>query len=298
MEEIYKLSLENEEYWDYNDKNKKFERTKKPCHIFVKKSEPFLNDKMICNYQDASGKKYLWSTLPLGTRLREHEDFVIIEPSGIMVPKNNFKLVESSKEISKNRGIDISSLSCTSYFCNLMSDSIRGGIDEISNIDVEKYRNFLFNQPSKPYNPSFLTPFEFAYLFVKACNNKGIESFDSDLLLMNIISKSTNPEYLPLVWNINYTIGEHYNSSESLFNAFSLLRYIGLIYPDYDDECAYGTINIDSNIEEFPEIVCGKESYQPIMEQYVDEMFDLSNKKDSHLTKKKSIKNLLKRNDK
>ncbi|MBQ6323796.1 MAG: hypothetical protein IJI22_03080 [Bacilli bacterium] len=292
MEEIYKLSLKGKEYWekvfDTNTRKAVFKRVDKPCHIYVTSRAYFVNDNMICNFKDASGTKYLWCPWPLGTRLRVHRDFVVIEPSGIMVPKKDFTLVKDKKEIEEERGIGISGLTRTTYFCNLMSDLTRGGKDELSYDDVKQFRHNLLSQSTSDINnPSFLTPFEFAYMFTNVCNKKGIREFNRDELLSTIIEKAHKPEYLSLIWNINYSVGEHDNESADLFNAFELLRYIGLTCPDYDAEYKYGNTYIDSIINTYPNLVSGKESYYPTMEQFVNECFGISNKKRRGRTKTK-----------
>ena len=292
MEEIYKLSLKNIEYWEGSFDAKEeiaFKRIDKPCHIYVTNKEPFVTDKMICNFEDASDKKYLWCTWPLGTRLREYKDFVVIEPSGIMVPKSNFKLVKDEKEIMEDRGIDIRILTDTSYFCNLISDLTRGGLDKISYDKANQFRQELLKQSSKPINQSFLSSFEFAYMFIDICNKKEINTFNYYELLSSIISKSNKPEYLPLIWNIDFSVGEHYESSNDLFSAFALLRYIGLTYPNYDDESKYATVNIDSNINKYPKLISGKEDFYPFIEQFVDDFFGLSNQKSDNRCKTKTL---------
>lgn len=296
MKEIYKLSLKKIEFWkeEFDTKLKKvvFKKVDETCHIYVTPEETFLNDNMICNFEDASGINYLWCTRQLGTRLREHEDYVVIEPSGIMVPKKDFTLVKDKKEIEEDRGIDISTLTRTTYFCNLMSDLTRGGKDELPFDEVKQFRHNLLSQSTNNINNfSFLTPFEFAYMFINVCNKKEINEFDREELLLNIIKNANKPEYLPLVWNINYSVGEHDDESADLFYAFELLRYIGLTHPDYSNEYKYGNVYIDSIVSYYPNLVRGKESYYPIMEQFVNECFGLSNKKIRGRTK---IKNFFK----
>ena len=298
MENVYKLSLNNSEYWaeELDDKTNEriLRRINEPTQLFVQRVQPYVVDNMLCNYQAANEESYPMTYGPLGVRLRSTKDFIVIEPTGIKVPKENFTLVKEQSEMGKT--IKVSTLTCTSYFCNLMSDSTRSGKDEIPYEEVEHFKQELLSQPSEMGDQVSLTPFEFTYMFVNECHKKDIKAFDSNELLSFIIKTASDPKYFPLLGNIEYEIGEHYDMSEDLFKALALLRYMGLTHPDYEAEHEYGTVNIDDVIDVYPQLVCGKEEQAPLMEQFVNECFGLSNEKSSNKGKRKNLNDTLKAN--
>lgn len=295
MGEIYKFTVNNSSYWDCINRNgkKSFDRIKLPFHLYLEKTTPFITDKMICNYKDASGIKYLWCSNELGTRLRELKYFVVIEPSGILVPKEDIKLIENKDEIMNDKSIDISDATRTSYFCNVISDLTRGGRDTIPYDEVSNFRDKLFNQSSETNNSSFLTPFEFAYLFTKVCHKKGKDCLNYYEIISDVAENlSSKPEYLPLLWNVEFEEGEHLIKSDSLFNAFALLRYIGIIHPNYNynEYYQYDDLVIDENIDKFPILINGKESFLPLMEELVNDYLGISDSKEKEKTIRKILK--------
>ena len=258
MEEIYKLDIKDAKYWCRESKNGSvyLVETDKPCHLYVKKAN-IVSDKMLCNYKSAIP----WYNID-GVRIREYKDFVVIEPTGIKIPKDDFTLVKKTLTVKeKNETINPMYLTKFSYICNLIAKSEK--CKKISPDEYVEYERYLMNQRSDNDNLSFMSKFEFLYMFIYVCGVYHEKVIDKKLLRDLISNIETKREYLPLLWNIRTYL---------LDDAYNLLEYIGVIYPDLDDE---NIVYIDKYTI-FEPIIKNREDYLSIISEltglYIREM--------------------------
>ena len=257
MEEIYKIDIKDTKYWCVGRKNgyNCLVETDKPCHLYVKKAD-IISDKMLCNY------KSLIPNYVDGLRIREYEDFVVIEPSGIKVPKSNFTLVKKPLTV-KDRSDAINPIYLTkyTYICNLINEGEKH--EYISPTELGEYDSYLMAQRDNNENPLFISKFEFLYMFIYVCGVYHQKVIDKKLLRDIISDNEEKRKYFPLLWNIK---------SYLLEDAYNLLEYIGVIYPDLEDD---NLVYIDKYTI-FEPIIKNREDYLSIISEltglYIREM--------------------------
>ena len=265
---IKKLSIKDSEYWKYSNEKKGFVKTDDECSIYIRMAEDFICDNMMCNYKEVSDIHYIYASLPRGIRIRkDKDDYLVIEPSEIKVPMNDTEIIKKTDMVKDDKLTSVNTFA-DSYFCDLISNSTRGGLEFIDSDSFKKYRDEILNQKQDDFNPAFLSPFLFVYMFIKECHKKGIKQFNRYNLLGNIEYFQKRHEYLPLLWNIKYQIGEHYDKSLELESACALLRYIGLIHP-VKTKLTPDTLEISDKIDSFPNLATGKEYYRPLMLKFL-----------------------------
>ena len=260
---IKKLSIKDSEYWKYSNEKKGFVKTDDERYIYIRMAEDFICDNMMCNYKEVSDIQYIYTSLPRGIRIRKEKENYVIEPSEIEIPISDVEII-SKRDMVKDDKLTSVNTFVDSYFCDLISNSTRGGLEFVDRETFIKYRDEILNQKQDGFNPMFLSPAEFVYMFIEECYKKGIKQFNRCNLLDNIEYFQKKPEYLPLLWNIKYQIGEHYDKSLELENACALLRYIGLIHPA-NTEYYSSNLEISDKIDSFPNLAIGKEYYRPLM---------------------------------
>lgn len=259
MKEIYKVDIKDAKYWTIESNNGVCYcvRTDKPCHLYVRKAN-IIFDKMLCNYECVVS----WGTDVRGVRIREYGDFVVIEPSGIKVPKSDFTLVKKPLTTEeKKESIDPIYLTQLTYICNLIAESNKG--KKIFPDEPFEYLSYLMAQRDDNENPSFMSNFEFLYTFIYFygfCNENIIDK----KALRDLISYNEKKiEYFSLLWNVR---------GYGFKDAYDLLEYVGVIYPDLDDE-NIEHIDLDK-FTVFEPII--KKEYQikmnELVEMYIDTM--------------------------
>lgn len=250
--------------YDSNTNDNYFEKSVGSGCLYLEKVNDFVFDGMICNYKNAVSKQNE------GIRIREYEDFLIIEPSGIKVPKKQMKLLISDNEGNERYSNIFSEISSDTFFCNFISDFSRGGRIKIPYNEVEQLKeNFIKGNIDNDINKSFLTSFDFMYMFSFINYKNNNFSFNRDNLIEYIVAMKKNPEFIRILWNVKVYRHEHYDLLPSLDLAISLLRYIGVLYPNYSKENPYIDLNIDENLTYLQTLFNEKKVQYPEMKKFV-----------------------------
>ena len=286
----YKLIL-NSTVWDYDQKHMGYVRKKVTDKIILQKApNNYCYDGMPCNYITNGG---------IGIRIRTWNDSIIIEPSGIVLPKEN--LIKITNYDNNNTQYLITNIGKTTYLCNLISDYTRGGKEIISRKELlEKdyeiktglvksyYQGFTSIYYKATFNPSFISPYDFMCCFLYHSYINGKLNFSKDKLIEYLIDKKNNTDYNETLWNIEIERYEHYDTSDCLDNAIFLLRYLGYIYPNYDDpnyeqEGQYNCLNIDSSIKKLEAKYKVKTKENPYLLDLLENYYNKSKNKSYYL---------------
>ena len=259
MEEYYELKYENIDVWeDKYDSQKpnhgEYEKVTKSGNIYMKKVPNYMSDGRICNYEKAVDC-YPWGKKPPGIRIVHHHDYISVEPAGIRLPRKNFKKLTDKSEIPVGVFGEFDELSMNTFFCNWYpilsrTDRINGYGEPIPYDIIYKFEDeFIHGNIETMANPNFLSAFDFVYMFCYLNFIEGNVSLDRDKLVDYIYETIHKPEYMRILWNINFDgmISEELRSV-NIEKAIALLYYIGIIHPDYAKNNEYIDFTIDKNV--------------------------------------------------
>ena len=276
----YRLDFDNIEFWknkyDKETSELFYERVKESGSLYFKKADyDYFFDEMICNcFNDESDK-------PENMRLREYENcnYYYIEPSGIKIPKSNLIPILDKSKIIKDESLSLQDISTNTFLCNCISNRTRGGRNRISATEIEDYKKEIIDAINDTFsNKSFASSYALVSIFSIINYEYIIPSFNRDKLLQFIIDNKEESKYSKLLSNIKIEYYEHYDWCEGLEKAIEVLKYLGILHPNYSQEDTYDynpyiNLAIDTNIKYWMENGTDKrlKAQYPEMIEFVDD---------------------------
>ncbi len=213
---IYRLDYIGQDIFELNDGVFNKHRKSGSIYIFPKYTET-TGTGMISNFCDFNGS-------PL--RVRSFEDYVAIEPSGIIVKNENINLISwddiytvDKETISPRNSLETNEVSLWTFVGNYL-ESLRYTKD-ISREDMERsYFDLVFNQ-SVEGNKTKIKPYDFVCLFVDYLSKNGIKDIDLNILNSYLYGRLLKGESIPY-------------DRETIHSQFITLIYNGILYSDYE----------------------------------------------------------------
>ena len=161
MGQFYKIDFQNLDYWKKESDEELnatyFARANEPGTLLLEKTDDFYFYGMRCNYKKGNANS--------GVRIREYGEYLIIEPSGIVVPKENMTMVSSDEASQVQDNIPVG-FNTDTFFCNLISDFTRGGRRKITVTEIEALANKIINNTTHfGTNSDGMSPVDFMIMF-------------------------------------------------------------------------------------------------------------------------------------
>ena len=249
MNKYYRLDYKDIEFYHYNHDSKTnedyFKKSKQSGSLYLEKTDSFIYKGMICNYRNILNSSE-------GIRIREDDEYLIIEPSEIILSKDNLKEI-SKEDITEDYNNDLNDIGINTFICNFINTNELSELEIVPYDLVLSYKDYLFIVTQT--NQSFLTPFNFMVMFSYLLNKNNNNSFNKDYLYDFLINEKEKPIYLRLLWNIEVYNYENINLIPEVDRSIELLNYIGILHPDYKNTDTNDIIIDNDNIVYFRPVI-------------------------------------------
>ncbi len=291
--EYYVINIENVSAWKYNETLNSYERSKRTGKLLLEKKDNYCYRNMACNFKDHFSDS--------GIRIREWEDSIIIEPSGIKLPLSCVEVVDKAEVPYDPEFFD--TISRKSYFCDLISDYNINGRNRIMKDEVDRVEREiengrlvdLNNYPCKYESqdflssPYYISPYDFMRVYLLHNYLKKIPFISRAKLLDKLFHCKYDANYMELLQNIPVERGEHYDYSPCIDSSMAVLRYRGYLYPNYsvhnygeegyDRIYQYDPMYIDEGVVRFSTLYQKLVKEDRNLEYLLDQIIDLSAQK-------------------
>ena len=220
---IYRIDYIGQQIYELRKDDTYFPVIKTGC-VYVK---PHHNarveeDGMICN-------AYYGRFNP--ARVRVFDDFIALEPSGIIVPKENITFTDFFPEIEYNRTCTSISERNNDEACEVFYNTFFGNYAALvgkgkrfSKEIFDKVKDEILNNINVEASDDSISPYDYACMFCYYLLKNGSEYLNLDALSKYIYALSKDEDYKKLLTHSRW----------DFIDQFKSLRYVGIVYPDYE----------------------------------------------------------------
>ena len=216
----YRLDYIGQDIFESFDNN--YRKIRKTGCIYVFPKElTITNSGMISNFVDNDGE-------PL--RIRQFGDYVTIEPTGIIITKENITPVHYEDiynnnrkvYISANNGHDVRMLSQDTFFANYCENHRAGSI--ISKEQFNEAKNKILNNIKMPSGNGYLSAYDYACMLCYSFMNNGLNKIDMNLFndyIFGLLTSKTRRKEVVF-------------DRSMMYPQFDSLMYAGVLHTNYD----------------------------------------------------------------